>query len=295
MHVTVNGTRLFFDVTGPKLIPDGPRMRERPTLLLLHGGPGGDHSMFRPRFDELSDIAQIIYLDHRGNGRSERGWPEDWTLAQWGDDVRAFCDALGITRPVVCGTSFGGMVAMAYATRHPGHAGALTLVSTCAEWSGRNAERVAMFRQLGGDAAGRLAQRRFIDGDSSPEVLAEFRRVCLPLYTRRPADAAMWERMVGHDDVTAWFNRPGEGEVWHFDFRAALARVTCPTLLMAGTRDPMTPVACQRDLAAALTRAPVEAIEFEGCGHGVVTDAPEPALAALRRFVQGQDRQDTSS
>ena len=39
MHVRVNGVRLFFDVEGAKLVPDGPAMREKPTLL-LHGGPG---------------------------------------------------------------------------------------------------------------------------------------------------------------------------------------------------------------------------------------------------------------
>ena len=50
MHVMVNGARLFFDVVGEKLIPDGLRMRERPTVLLLHGGPGFDHSMFKPPF-----------------------------------------------------------------------------------------------------------------------------------------------------------------------------------------------------------------------------------------------------
>ena len=45
MHVSVNGVRLFFDVEGAKLVPDGPSMREKPTLLLLHGGPGFDHSI----------------------------------------------------------------------------------------------------------------------------------------------------------------------------------------------------------------------------------------------------------
>jgi hypothetical protein len=40
MRVTVNGVRLFFDVEGARLVPDGPSMREKPTLLLLHGGQG---------------------------------------------------------------------------------------------------------------------------------------------------------------------------------------------------------------------------------------------------------------
>ncbi len=130
MHVSVNGVRLFFDVEGTRLVPDGHLMREKPTLLLLHGGPGADHSIYRPAYSALSDIAQIVYLDHRGNGRSEDGPRERWTLAQWGDDVRAFCDALGIVDPIVLGASFGGMVAMSYATRHPDHPSKLVLIST---------------------------------------------------------------------------------------------------------------------------------------------------------------------
>jgi pimeloyl-ACP methyl ester carboxylesterase len=115
MHVLVNGVQLFFDIEGAKLVPDGPVMREKPTLLLLHGGPGFDHSIYKPAYSGLADIAQVIYLDHRGNGRSEDGPRESWNLVQWGDDVSAFCDALGISDPIVLGVSFGGKVALAYA------------------------------------------------------------------------------------------------------------------------------------------------------------------------------------
>ena len=130
MHVMVNGVRLFFDVVGEKLIPDGLRMRERPTVLLLHGGPGFDHSMFKPAFAPLADVAQLIMLDQRGNGRSDHGEPRLWRLAQWGDDVKAFCDILGIEKPIVLGYSFGGFVAQSYAIRHPDHPSKLILYST---------------------------------------------------------------------------------------------------------------------------------------------------------------------
>src|SRR6516225_6963348 len=123
MFVDVDGARLFFDVEGAGLVPDGSRMRAKPTLILLHGGPGFDHSSYKPAFSALADAAQIVYLDHRGNGRSDRGPLEKWNLAQWGDDLRAFCDALGVEKPVVLGHSFGGMVAMSYAIRHPDHPG----------------------------------------------------------------------------------------------------------------------------------------------------------------------------
>src|SRR5213594_1469826 len=107
MRVLVNGVRLFFDVEGASLVPEGPTMREKPILLLLHGGPSFDHSIYKPAFSALADVAQVVFLDHRGNGRSDPGPQEAWTLAQWGDDVRAFCELLGIAHPIVLGASFG--------------------------------------------------------------------------------------------------------------------------------------------------------------------------------------------
>src|SRR5262249_44892884 len=91
------------------LVPDGSVLRQKPTLLLLHGGPGFDHSLYKPAYSALADVAQIIYLDHRGNGRSDWGAKEAWTLAQWGDDVVGFCAALGIERPRTNTTRFCGV------------------------------------------------------------------------------------------------------------------------------------------------------------------------------------------
>lgn len=56
---------LFVDIESVGLVPDASVMREKPTLILLHGGPGYDHASFKPAFSQLSDIAQIIYYDHR--------------------------------------------------------------------------------------------------------------------------------------------------------------------------------------------------------------------------------------
>ena len=130
MHITVNGVRLFFDVEGTKLVPDGPVMREKPTLLLLHGGPGFDHSIYRPAYSALSDVAQIVYLDHRGNGRSEDGPREGWNLTQWGDDVRAFCDALGLKSVNAVGFSLGGMIAQQLALDYPDRINRIVLLGT---------------------------------------------------------------------------------------------------------------------------------------------------------------------
>src|SRR5436309_2231326 len=186
MHVLVNGLRLFFDVEGAKLVPHGPVMREKPTLLLLHGGPGFDHSIYKPAYSALAESAQIIYLDHRGNGRSEDGPQERWNLSQWGDDVRAFCEVLGILKPIVLGASFGGMVALAYATRHPAHPSKLVLISTEAAGDTYLDRRVALFERFGGPEVGELARRRFLDVDSPRDQAAvgAWSNLAFPVYTQ---------------------------------------------------------------------------------------------------------------
>src|SRR5688572_2647570 len=83
MRIEVGGTRLFFDVEGPACADE-----RIPTLLLVHGGPGFDHSSFKPTFSQLRDVARVVYLDLRGHGRSDPVPSQQWTLAQWSDDIK---------------------------------------------------------------------------------------------------------------------------------------------------------------------------------------------------------------
>jgi pimeloyl-ACP methyl ester carboxylesterase len=286
MHLLINGVRLFFDVEGAKLVPDGPAMREKPTLLLLHGGPGFDHSIYKPAYSALADIAQIIYLDHRGNGRSEDGGRESWNLAQWGDDVRAFCDALGIVNPIVLGVSFGGMVALAYATRHPDHPSRLVLISTEAAGGTHLDRRVALFERFGGPEVGALARRRFLEvqGQADRAALDAWRQLAMPLYTRTARDPDMARRAVSRSEVLHWFTRPG-GESHAFNMFPDLGRIQCPTLVLGGEDDPMIPIECQAGIAAAVPPHLVQFERFANCRHAVVPDAPERAIAVIRDFI----------
>jgi proline iminopeptidase len=286
MHTVVNGVRLFFDVEGAGLVPDGPALRERPTLLLLHGGPGLDHSVYKPAFSTLADVAQVVFLDHRGNGRSEAGPRETWTLAQWADDVHAFCEALGIARPIVYGASFGGTVALAYATRHTAHPAKLILVSTEAAGDTHLDRRVALFERFGGPEVGALARRRFLEGHGHADVASveAWLRLAFPLYTRTPRHPDVARRAVQNLAVAQWFTRPG-GEGHTFNLFPALARVQCETLVLGGEDDPMTPIECQADIAAALPAHLVRFERFAGCGHAVLPDAPERVLKVIREFI----------
>lgn len=96
MRVDVNGVRLFVDIAGAGLVPDGTMKREKPTPLALDGVPGADPSLLKPALSQLSDLCQILYVDHRGNGRSDDGDVSTWTLAQWGHDGQGLCHMPGI-------------------------------------------------------------------------------------------------------------------------------------------------------------------------------------------------------
>jgi proline iminopeptidase len=280
MRVEIGGCRLFFDVEGAKLRPDGPRMREVPTVLLLHGGPGADHSIFKPAYSQLAEIAQVVYFDHRGDGRSDgRDDAERWRLAQWGDDVKALCDALEIERPIVMGVSFGGYIAMAYALRHPDHPAKLILCSTAASPS-KIAVQVEVFERLGGVAAG-AAARAFLE-DPSPEATREFMRLCGPLYRRAPEDPQVNARTIWNPRLM-WEFRRGERET--MNFLPELHRIKCPALVMVGEDDPMTPVPYAEEIVAALPPELVQYERFAGAGHGIVADQPERFFAVLRAFI----------
>ncbi|HKJ24911.1 MAG TPA: alpha/beta hydrolase [Myxococcota bacterium] len=279
MRIDVGGgVRLFVDVDGAEWVPDGDRMVRRPTLVLLHGGPGMDHSSFKTELAGLRDVAQLVYLDHRGNGRSDDGPRGSWTLAQWGDDVRTVCDALGLERPIVLGQSFGGFVAQSYATRHPGHAAGVIFSSTAAR---RNeARNLAVFERLGGARARQAAEAFY--ADPGERTLRPFVRHCMSLYNRGFSDPGGMKRTLLRLDVLFHFFAH---EYRSFDLLPDLPKVRCPVLVLGGEDDPTTPIDDQEDIVAALPPELVEYHRFPGCGHGVWRDAPERAMPILRDFV----------
>jgi proline iminopeptidase len=279
MHVIVNGVRLFFFVEGAKLVADGANLRERQTVILLHGGPGADHAIHQPAWSELADIAQIIYLDRRGNGRSDDGLPDRWTLDQWGDDVKDLCDALGVQKPIVIGTSFGAFVVQSYATRHPNHLGALILISTAAKFDFE--AMYAAFGALGGAKAAEAARNYW----STPTVETRMRyhEVCMSLYFQTLMDPDVLSRIILKNDVALHLNGPAN-EQGRMDFWGALSNVTCPVLVMAGREDPVTPLSMNEGIVASLPDGAAFKV-FDKCGHGVVGDRPEEAFAAIRSFI----------
>lgn len=272
------GVRLFVDIEGPGLVPDGPTMREKPTLILMHGGPGYDHSSFKPLFSRLADLAQIVYYDHRGHGRSDRRPAAEWTLDTFADDIVRLCDALGIVKPIVLGQSFGGFVAQRYLARHPAHPAKVVLSSTSHHLG--LARKLAMFERLGG-AVARDAARGFWTAPN-PATWAVYDRHCRALYNPTPGSEDARARTRYVEEIL--FASAG-AEQQTMQLLPGLARVQCPVLVMAGELDPVTPLADAQEIAAAIPAPWGRLVSFPQAGHGAWRDQPDQAMAVLRAFI----------
>jgi proline iminopeptidase len=278
VKVAVRGVDLFFDVDGPKVVPEGPWMRERPTVVLLHTGPGADHSLYKEHIGPaLAEIAQVVYLDLRGAGRSDLSSPEHWTIDTWVDDLAAFCDALELERPALLGTSIGGVIALSYAARHADRVERLVLVSTVARYV--HTRSIAVFDRIAGPEAGEVAARYF--ADPTEASFAEFLRVCVPLYTRTPTSPDTVARMEMNIALIAHWDRTGARD---FDVREETPQIRCPTLVLAGDDDPSTTLAGVDELVDALPAGLVRYEHYADTGHGVFKDRPE-AIELVKEFL----------
>ena len=278
MKMRVNGVALFFDVEGTQLVAEGPWVRERPTVVLLHTGPGLDHTFYKEHIGPaLAQDAQVVYLDQRGSGRSDWSSEEHWTLDTWVDDLTQFCDALELVRPMLLGTGIGGVVALLYASRRPDRIERLVLVSTVAR--DVHTRVIAIFDRLGGPEAGEVAARYF--ANPTETTFSEYMRVCVPLYTREPLRADSFARIGMNTALSTTWDRSGERD---YDIRADAAKVRCPTLLLIGEDDPGAALVGGEELAVALPSELVTFRSFPETGHGVFRDTPA-AIDLVRSFI----------
>ena len=282
MRVSIGDCRLFVDIEGLGLVPDGPSMRERPVMLTLHGGPGFDHSAFKPAFGELSDVAQLVYYDHRGQGRSDRRTADEWNMCQWADDIVTLCDVLGIVDPVVYGVSFGGMVALQYAIRHPEHPGKVILDSTTA--INDVSIMLPVFERLGGQEIARLA-KDFWAGPT-PDLMGRYLNECMPLYNRRErTDAADAQHRTLETANWDLFKHWTDGEEHGYNLVHDLHKIKRPVLVLAGEDDPVCPVAGSERIASGIADGLCTFERFDDCGHGVWRDQPTVAFETIRNFI----------
>ncbi len=258
-EVHANGVRLYYEEHG-----------EGDPILVIHG-TSSSAKVWRPEaIEELAELGRVITYDRRGCTRSERPDPYETSVVQHAADAAALLQALDAVPAVVIGRSYGGETAIELALRHPDHVRALVLLEAAAlnldaeamawadgvrraveEAAARDISSVAetFLRRVLGDAAWESfpepVRQMFID--NSPAILAEFR--------------GRWLEATEED----------------------LARISVPTLLVAGEGSPPAFRRVTERMAAAI---PGSGTIFVGGGHFI--DPGEPDVVAFVREVLGR-------
>ena len=284
MRARIRDTEIYFDVEGMGLAPDGGTMRENPVAMIIHGGPGSDHTGFKPVYTPLAQRMQLVYFDHRGHGRSARGDPARYTLDENVQDMEALREYLGLGGIISIGTSYGGMVAMAHAARYPTSVSHLILVVTAAH-SGFIARAKAIVRARGTPEQQGVVDMLFAGELKTPEQIQNYYDVMGPLYSLKfdpTAAGAVRGRAVPSPEPLNRAFAPG-GFMYTYDLRPELPRITAPTLIIAGRCDWICPPEFSEEIHRLIPGSDLRI--FERSSHSIRFDEPEGLIDAIRGFV----------
>jgi proline iminopeptidase len=248
-------------------------------VIVLHGGPGLDHSGFRPYLDPLGDEFRLLYVDERGQGRSERVDPTTLSLDVFARDVDLLAEALGLERFALLGHSFGAIIATKHAIEI-GTADAYVI-------SGGGDASTALQADVGaslegmGEAAGPIAasweQEKTV---ATEDELKELLRVQMPFHFAGDPPPGYGLDTIGTPDVLRHFANIGYGD---FDYAPDLDRVSKPTLVIVGEQDRTTTPRAARALHEGIVDSRL--VVLPGVGHMSFVETPEPYIEAVGAFL----------
>jgi proline iminopeptidase len=278
--VTAGSARLHFRDVG-----------EGPAVVVLHGGPDFDYDYLLPELDRLAGRFRLVYYDQRGRGRSaDRVRPDEVTIESEMDDLDRVLRHLGLGSVAVLGHSWGGVLALEYATRRPDRLTHLILLNTApASYRDRQLFRQHLGRvRPAGDAEAMrslAATAAFRAGDievetayyrihyrpavRSPELLDRLLPRLRANYTPERVLAA---RVIEDRLYEQTWSSPG------YDLLPGLRRLAKPTLVLHGADD-FVPVEVAARVAAAIPTARLAVVP--GCGHFAYLEAPGVSMVQL--------------
>ena len=258
-RAVVNGTELFHEVDGVGA-----------SCLVLHGGLGVDHTLYRRTLGQLATPMQLVYVDHRCNGRSGRPPLATLTMEQLADDAVGLADHLGLDRFRLLGHSYGGFVAQELAIRHPARVAALVLVATTPGQLGT--DESPDDTEQGPPPPSEVIELMSAAAPATDDDLATTMARMLPYYLhQRDVDEV---RSLMADTVWSVDAMKRGFEVlstWSGVDR--LENVSCPMLVIAGRHDVLTSFPQAHRIGRHVPGATVEVLEHSG--HFPWLDEPD--------------------
>jgi proline iminopeptidase len=285
----VRDTHLFVRDVGPE---------DAPVLLVVHGGPGGNHLSLRP-LESLAPQYRVVLYDQRGTGASERlGGPKAMarmTLEENVEDLEAIRQKLGRERISIVGHSFGGALAIFYATKYPQHVDKLVVYSGGPENAAlaeakRKAHQEKMTEEERNDLrvgiqALQAAAERNAPEEELDALFLEVAEVMFPsMYCKRPVDRGETD----YGRAGFWAGQAINAYQERFSPEAMaekLKQLDRPVLLTWGRCEPSP----KERLLYLLDHLPnAQLVIFEDSGHNAMEEEPEQFFATLTAFLAGQ-------
>jgi pimeloyl-ACP methyl ester carboxylesterase len=236
-----------------------------PALVLVHAFPL-DRRMWAATGPALALRCRVIAPDMRGFGASDLA---DGSIADMADDVASLLDELSVERATVGGLSMGGYVSLAFAARHKERLERLILADTraAADSEATRAGRAAALALVDAQGVSPLVERQLVallSADASEAVRAKVRSI------------GNEQRAAGvKAGICALRDRP--------DRQGELSAIACPTLLLVGKEDKISPPAEMAAMASAIPGSRL--VEIAAAGHLSNLENPNDFIAAVRSFL----------
>lgn len=244
-------------------------------IVALHGGPGDNHRNFVPQLLDLATTHRLVLYDQVNAGTSTGPGPT--SVDREVRLLRALLDSLGLDRVTLLGHSWGSILAVTFADRHPERVARLVLTGAIGSKSAYYQRFAQRLQQRMTPAAmqrlGALQQA----GETDPSKYLE---VYLPFYF---ADTANVGRMTP-TAINFTTNREIIPDMIRtFDVTPRAARFTMPILVLQGERDLLGPA----DMTEAFAGFPAVRVQpVAGAGHWPFVEQPAVFVAAVREFVR---------
>lgn len=257
-------------------------------LIILHGGPGLDHTMFGDYLDPLAGTLCLILVDQRSQGRSDQSDPETWTLAQMARDVFDLAASLDLREYAVLGHSYGALVALQNAVDFPG-AAARTIISSgfpsarYLAWVDENLQRFEPV-ELRQQVAASWEREATVETAGQVNKLLSDQ---LPFHFADPLDSRIDDyraRTAGAVNSASVLRHFAVQDYGGIEVEDQLGRVSQPVLILAGRHDRTCSIPAAESMATGISNA--QLVIFENSGHMTFVEENEAYLAAVRDFLQ---------
>lgn len=245
------------------------------TLVMVHGGGANAH-WFDGIGPALTQGCRVLAVDLRGHGDSSWAEPPVYTFEAHMQDLRALCQAEGLTAPLLVGHSMGGILLTQYTGTWPQEVGALIVCDSRPVYSAEAAEGL---QQMG--------QRQSREYATLDDYIAHFR--IRPEGLRPPATmhAYIARSAARHLPNGHWshkIDRRVYAQRTSSDTFPFWQRITCPALVLRAEHSPRLTPELLRDIQAVCPHMEWE--EVPDAGHHLMLDQPTHTIALMRAFLQ---------